>query len=342
MSRLRVISAGLSSIQDLGRFGLQRYGIPPAGAMDIASLGLGNALVGCARGTAAIETGPLPSIFETEGPPIRIAVTGAARSLAVDGEKAGFNCTHLIHAGQRITLGSVRGGMYSYLCLEGGLVTEPQYASSSLDERSGFGSPYCRRLQSGDVLEARPATAWKSEQFAAENHAERSKQGPIRIILGPQDDYFYPETIRQFLTTQWRIATDSNRMCYSLDGPLLAHARGYNIVSDGTVKGSIQIAGSGQPFVLLSDRGTIGGYPKIATLATVDIDRFTQIPPGGTVSFEAISVERAQALLHQERLHRKPFRLRQAPRGATIDEAVLASANIAGHAMNALEPPWHD
>jgi len=159
----------------------------------------------------------------------------------------------------------------------------------------------------------------------------------IRVILGPQDDYFFPETIAQFLDTRWRIAHNSNRMCYSLDGPKLAHAKGYNIVSDGTVKGSIQVAGSGQPFVLLADRGTIGGYPKIATLTTIDMDRFVQIPPGSEVRFEAVSVERAQSLLRSQASH-NAIKLTDAHETPCLNEAALRSENLAGMATNALDP----
>jgi len=341
MSRLIVITPGLATIQDIGRFGLQRYGVAPAGAMDTGSLRRANTLVGCAVGTPAIEIGPLPATFKLTGAPIRIALSGAPRPVNINGAAAALDQTHVVRDAESLTIGSARGGMFSYLCFEGGLLTNPQYDSSSLDERAGFGSPLKRRLQSGDALEIAPATAWTSERSATNAQSGLSRQDVIRVILGPQDDYFFPETVTQFLTTRWRIAHGSNRMCYSLDGPKLAHAKGYNIVSDGTVKGSIQVAGSGQPFVLLADRGTIGGYPKIATLTSIDMDRFVQIPPGSEVRFEAISVERAQALLRTQAACSK-LTLHDANHVPGVNEAALVSENLAGLATNALDPAVFD
>lgn len=340
MSTLIVVAPGISSIQDLGRFGLQRYGVAPAGAMDAGALRRGNALLGNPVGTPAIELGPLPVSFRASGAPIRFALTGAPRTLAINGEKIDLEHTYVLREGQQLAIGSARGATYSYLCFEGGLISQPQYGSSSLDERAGFGSPLKRRLQQGNVLEVAAATAWPVERCTIATQAGFSRQDVIRVILGPQDDYFFPETLTQFLTTRWRIAINSNRMCASLEGPKLAHAKGYNIVSDGTVKGSIQVAGSGQPFVLLADRGTIGGYPKIATIATVDMDRFVQIPPGAEVRFDAISVERAQSLLRREAAQ-SAIKLRDVARPG-LNEAALVAENLAGLATNALDPAIFD
>ncbi|MBU2583293.1 MAG: biotin-dependent carboxyltransferase family protein [Alphaproteobacteria bacterium] len=337
MSVLKVITPGISTIQDHGRFGLQRYGVAPAGAMDRTALRRANELAGCKPGTPTVETGPLPATFEVSGAPIRIAVTGAPRQVSISGRQAALDQTHLLRDGERLAIGSARGGMFSYISFEGGLLTEAQLTSSSLDERAGFGSPFKRPLQTGDFLEVTPATIWPSERSAAIPSSGLSQRNVIRVILGPQDDYFFPETIDQFLNTRWRVGLNSNRMCFTLDGPLLAHAKGYNIVSDGTVRGSIQIAGDGQPFVLLADRGTVGGYPKIATLATVDMDRFVQIPAGGEVRFEAVSVERAQALLRTQASRGTPA-MRDAGTVTVLNEAALSSANLAGAATNALEP----
>ena len=185
-----------------------------------------------------------------------------------------------------------------------------------------------------------PATPWRSEppaELIGPPPAGKIADGPVRVILGPQDDYFTVETIEQFLATEWRISPTSDRMGYTLDGPRLAHAKGYNIVSDGIANGAIQIPGNGQPLVLLADRGTTGGYPKIACIATADLGRFAQTPVGGTVRFEAISVEAAQALARgfadaiarlAQGLHTDWSQL--------SSEALLA-VNLAGEAVDALD-----
>lgn len=336
MSQIVVIAPGASTIQDVGRFGLQRYGVASAGAMDRTALRRANALVGSPPGAPAIELGPLPVTLEITGAPVRFTLTGAAREASIGVTKADGNQTHIIREGERLLVGNARAGMYSYLAFEGGLASEPCFGSCSLDQRAGFGSPLKEPLQAGDILEVAAATAWTCERKAARTEPAAAVNNVIRVVLGPQDDYFFPETIEQFLDTRWRVSLNSNRMCYCLEGPLLAHAKGYNIVSDATVRGAIQIAGSGQPFVLLNDRGTIGGYPKIATLATVDIDRFVQIPPNSEVRFTAVSVERAQSLLRAQASSAAP-RIQDAPR-IGLDEAALSAANLAGTATNALEP----
>ena len=121
----------------------------------------------------------------------------------------------------------------------------------------------------------------------------RVEAGAFRVVLGPQDDYFSASGIETFLSSTYTITAEADRMGYRLSGPQVEHAKGFNIVSDGIVTGSVQIPGSGEPIVLLADRQTTGGYPKIATIISSDLPRFGQQRPGGTVQFRAISVQEA-------------------------------------------------
>lgn len=333
MTTLAVLAPGFSSLQDLGRFGLQRFGIATAGAMDRGALVVANRLLGNEPGEAAVEIGPGPAQFAAAGP-LRFAVTGAERPVTVGGRKVGMYRTAIAEQGDTVEVGSARGGMFSYLGLEGGPAVDAQYASRSVDPRAGFGWPAARPLQAGDELPVRAAGRWPNER---ECRPPLLDDGPVRVILGPQDDYFFPETIERFLSTQWRVGVASNRMSYSLEGPPLAHARGYNIISDATVTGAIQIAGHGQPYVLLADRGTVGGYPKIAVVATADLDRFAQLPPGAAVHFRAVGLEEARAALVARRRSIAAVTIVAADNGrAPVDAAALWSSNLAGCAVDAL------
>jgi allophanate hydrolase subunit 2 len=155
--------------------------------------------------------------------------------------------------------------------------------------------------------------------------------------MGPQDDEF-GDAKALFLDREWKISSASDRMGYRLEGPVIKHLHGHNIVSDGTVNGSIQVPGNGQPIVLMPDRGTSGGYPKIATLITADLGRFAQIPAGTGFRFKAFSMAEAQteARKFSEMLRTLPERLRPIDNFALNIEA-LRDANVAGAAVSAVD-----
>jgi len=335
MNGLRIIEPGLTSVQDGGRFGAQRYGLSPAGAMDRVSLARVNAVLRQPGLGAALEVGPFAMKVQVMGGPLRLAVTGAARNIRVDGREAEMATTFVVTGGAHIELGPARGGMFSYLGAEGGIKAEAQLGSRSVDERAAFGSPYPRPLRAGDLIELEPVNPARGECYLPLPREVPSQ--PIRVILGPQDDYFHGDTIFQFLACRWSVSPASNRMSYRLDGEPLAHAKGYNIVSDGIVMGHIQVAGNGQPLVMLADRGTTGGYPKIATIITADLPRFAQTPIGGAVRFTSVSVDEAQTAARQmhRALQELPGEVRPLMHFSS-DPAFLLRLNLAGDAVNAL------
>ena len=292
MSRILVETVGpASSVQDIGRAGAQRYGLTPSGAMDRVSLAIANALVGNAKGAAAIEIGPLPATIRAKAGDVRVALAGADRVASLAGRSVWINETMLVREGETLQLGAARSGVFTYLAFEGGIAGEPVYGSLSVSARAELGSPFPRPLRVGDELEvgsaAQGAPARRFKPLAVE-------RGPIRVVLGPQDDHMTQDAVALFLSTEWRVSPKSDRMGYRLEGPKLAHADGYNLVSDGTVPGSIQVTGNGLPLALLADRGTTGGYPKIATIITADLPRFAQTQAGGRVRFAAVPIEEAQ------------------------------------------------
>jgi 5-oxoprolinase (ATP-hydrolysing) subunit C len=135
----------------------------------------------------------------------------------------------------------------------------------------------------------------------------------IRVVLGPQDDYFDTEQISAFLNGPWMLSSRSDRMAYLLEGPRITHAKGFNIVSDGIAMGAIQIPGNGQPAVLMADRQPTGGYPKIANVIGADLGRFAQLRPGAQVCFRAVSIaqaveaRRGQAMAIARPISREPI-----------------------------------
>ncbi len=207
------------------------------------------------------------------------------------------------------------------------------FGSLAVNARAGLGSPYPRPLQAGDELQAAAASG------AAENRIDLPAlaDAPIRVVMGPQDDEFGDATAL-FLDSEWKISAISDRMGYRLEGPVIKHLHGHNIVSDGTVNGSIQVPGNGQPIVLMPDRGTSGGYPKIATVISADLGRLAQIPAGRGLRFKAIGMAEAQveARKFAELLRTLPDRLR-AIENFDLDIEALQDANVAGAAVSAVD-----
>jgi biotin-dependent carboxylase-like uncharacterized protein len=335
MSKLVISAIGpASSVQDGGRPGAQRFGLTPSGAMDRLALATANTLVGNTLFTAAVEIGPFGAAFTARDGAVRIALAGAARSADIAGRTVAIDTSVTLPEGETLTLGFARSGCFSYLAVEGGVRGEPMFGSLAVNARAGLGSPYPRPLQANDELQASGASG------AAERRIDlpAAADGPIRLVLGPQDDEFDAAAIALFLESEWKISATSDRMGYRLEGPVIRHRHGHNIVSDGTVNGSIQVPGNGAPIVLMPDRGTSGGYPKIATVISADFGRFAQIPPGRGFRFQAISMAAAQAEARKfaEQLRILPDRLR-AIEGFDLNIEALQDANVAGAAVSAVD-----
>jgi biotin-dependent carboxylase-like uncharacterized protein len=334
---LRIDEAGpATSVQDIGRFGAQRYGLGTAGALDRFSLAVANCLVGQSPTAAAVEIGPFPARLTATNGPAGLALAGAERDVTAGGRQLGVGRGILLADGETLSIRASRSGVFTYLAVAGGIRGNPVFGSLSVHARAGLGSPFPRPLRAGDELELNSAIA---ELPMRTLPARRADTGPIRVVLGPQDDYFTAETIRQFLDSEWRISPTSDRMGYRLDGPRLTHAKGHNIVSDGIANGHIQIPGNGQPLVLLADRGTTGGYPKIACIATVDLGRFAQSPVGSAVRFRAVSIEDAQTEARCFVDAIKALRDEMRTDWSDFSSEALLLANLAGDAVDANDWP---
>jgi 5-oxoprolinase (ATP-hydrolysing) subunit C len=343
MSRLIVASIGpASSVQDGGRPGSQRYGLTPSGAMDRLSLAAANCLVGNELFAAGVEIGPFGASFVARDGAVRVAVAGAPRNADIGGKQVSPESSITLKDGETLTLGFARGGAFSYLAIEGGIKGEPVFGSLAVNARAGLGSPYPRPLQAGDELTVDAASGGPERRI----ELPKAPSGPIRVVLGPQDDEFDEANKAVFLNSDWKISATSDRMGYRLEGPVIKHLHDHNIVSDGTVNGSIQVPGNGAPIVLMMDRGTSGGYPKIATVISADLGRLAQTSAGTAFRFKAVSMAEAQdeARKFAQILRGLPERLRAADTVELNIEA-LHDANVAGHAVNAVDAatwqsPW--
>ncbi|MGO4523887.1 biotin-dependent carboxyltransferase family protein [Microvirga sp. 2MCAF35] len=337
MTDLVVKSCGpMTSLQDRGRLGYQGFGVSPSGAMDRRALAMANVLVGNAPETAAIEFVNLGGAFTCEGGDLHVALAGAGGSFSIDGTPVAPQTSVLLKEGQVLEVGHPRTGTFAYLAVAGGFAVEPELGSLSFHLRSRLGGLKGSPLKAGDRLPGRSEAQDREAMQLAADVLEES--GPIRVMLGPQDDYFTPETIRLFLESEFTISPQADRMGFQLTGPRLEHAKGFNIVSDGIVDGHIQVPGSGQPIVLMRDRQTAGGYPKIATVISADLARFAQMRPGSAVRFRA--VERDEALAAARRL--KDW-MASLPSGLTpvrfaLTTEHLLSRNLIGGTVDALAP----
>jgi len=297
---LEVLEGGmLTTVQDLGRYGYQRYGVPVAGAMDPFALQVANALVGNSLDEAALEiTVAGPTLRATDS--CLIAVTGADLSFRVNGRPLPLWMAVFVRRGWIIEFGGRKTGCRAYLAVAGGIDVPPIMGSKSTYLRGGFGGFQGRALRGGDLIPV-GQTAFHLPSLAGKEFPPGRIRGysdtpEVHVVLGPQDDYFTEEGITAFLSSEYEVTPTSDRMGYRLQGPEIAHKGRADIISDGIVLGTVQVPADRQPIVLMADRQTTGGYPKIATVISADVPLLAQCMPGAsTVTFKAITVEEAQA-----------------------------------------------
>lgn len=293
MTRLAVKSCGmLTTLQDGGRSGYQRYGLSNAGAMDRTALAIANLLVGNKPDAAAIELAVFGGELVVEGGEARVALAGADCPLDIDGAPVPALTSRRVAAGSTLRIGAARAGVFAYLAVAGSFDVAPMLGSVSVHLRTGIGGLDGTPLKAGDVLPLRSHRIEGPDLELAAN--PEPAPGPIRVVLGPQDDLFAQVGIETLLSSEYQITAEADRMGYRLSGPKIAHADGFNIVSDGIVTGSVQVPGTGVPIVLLTDRQTTGGYPKIATVISWDLPRLVQCRPGTGLRFAI--VDRAEAV----------------------------------------------
>ena len=343
---LRVVAPGLmTTLQDLGRPGYQRLGVPISGALDPVSLRAANLLAGNAPGMGALEIFYQGPTLAVEADSVRIAVAGGQAPIDILSSDGGavrrlgaWESARLVR-GQALKIGALTGSAIAYLAVEGGFDIAPVMGSQSTLTRGGIGGLEGRALREGDLLPLRqPAAAEREEAMLPP--LDLAPPPRIRIVLGPQDDHFTPAGLRTLLESPYTISRASDRMGMRLEGPILEHsAKGANIVSDGTAPGSVQVPGNGLPIVLLADRQTTGGYPKIATVISADLPALGRMTPGSKISFATVDIAAAESAARRLAADIAAMATQIAParRGPVIDHAKLMAENLISGTVDARE-----
>jgi antagonist of KipI len=322
---IRVLKAGLlTTVQDRGREGCAILGVSRAGAMDDVAMRLANALVGNSLDAAALEITLIGPRLQFEATAI-IALTGAEFPIRVDGADVGmWRCVH-VPAGAVLELGSARHGARAYLAISGGFAVERVLGSAATDVNAALGPLGGRPLREGDVLatdatrvDHRPpmparapdhgapllgaalyATTWSLDPRP---WFDPDPSHPIHLIGGAHFDALDAASRAALFGAEFRIAADSNRVGFRLDGERLALSAPLELVSEPVATGALQLPPGGQPIALMAEHPTIGGYPRIGQIAAIDLPRLAQRRPGDTVRFAEIDLDTAQTrYLERER-----------------------------------------
>ena len=307
---ITVLNPGLlTTVQDQGRIGYQQFGVSVSGVMDPRSASLANILVGNDEKEAVLECTMM-------GPQLQfdkancIAITGGDLMPTLDGKPIPNYTAVKVEAGQVLKFTMPKTGCRAFIAFAGGLDIPEVMGSRSTYMKAKIGGVEGRKLQKGDVIGFRdPKAELKNMNFRsmASEFVPR-KEYTVRVVLGPQDDYFTDAGIETFLSQVYTVTAEFDRMGCRLEGAVIEHKDGGDIISDGIAFGAIQVPSSGQPIIMLGDRQTTGGYTKIANVITADFRILAQLKQGDKVRFEKVSVKVAQDALLTQRAALKTIR----------------------------------
>jgi antagonist of KipI len=303
---LEVLASGpLTTVQDLGRFGYGRYGVPPSGATDSLSLRIGNLLVGNPENAAGLEI-TLMGLKVRAFRDLAIAITGADLNPCLNEQPVEMWRSLFIKKDDTLSFGGLRSGCRAYLTLGGEISLHPVMGSRSTNLSSKFGGLSGRPLHKGDILRSespRLHLRTTGRGFYPEWIPLYTKCWTMRVAFGPQDDQFTHEIKNLFLDSSYIVTPQSDRAGIRLSGPAILQKEGLeaSILSEGVVAGTIQIPGDGQPIIILGETVT-GGYRKIATIISADLPFLGQIKPGDSIRFREVTLDEAiEALSEMER-----------------------------------------
>lgn len=302
---LKVISPGaLTSIQDEGRFGHQRIGMSPAGAMDLHSMRLANLLVDNDMGEAVLELTILGGKFTFTQDNV-FAITGADMGAMLDGVSVPLGQAVQAKAGSVLQMAQARSGSRAYLAVAGGFDVPVLHGSKSTLLRSNLGGFEGRKLAAGDEIPfaAPKKTIPNLPIRVLPPQPALARDVTVRVVMGPQDDRFTKAGLETFFASAYTVDSKSDRMGIRMTGPKIEHTTDANIISDGIPFGAVQIPGSGEPMIMMSEHQGSGGYTKIANVISADIPLVAQVPPGGTIRFKAVSVDEAQDIYLEQKAY---------------------------------------
>lgn len=338
---LKIIVPGIAaSLQDCGRYGYQRFGVPVSGAMDAVSLAAANIAAGNPPCTAAIEFLGAGLVLEVEAESASLALAGGARGLTLQTETAHIRLAALrtVHArrGDIVRIPPPKGGAVSYLAVEGGFDIAPALGSLSTYRRAALGGYRGRVLQAGDRLPLRNGT---SDRQPLCLDIETRAPDVLRIVRGPNAEYFGSGAFETLLTCGYTVEPASDRMGLRLRGPQLGRAIAGEMPSQGTTAGAVQVPAGGQPILLMADRHTTGGYPRIATVIGADLAAAGRLAAGMSIRFQEVTRDEAVRLLsaHRSWLAALPNSLKPARADTLSTEQLLKSNLIGGVTAGAAE-----
>ena len=296
METIKILDAGLlTTVQDLGRYGFQRYGVSASGVMDEYSAKIANKLVGNKVGEAVLET-TLKGVQIEFLQNTAVAITGGNCDVTLNGTKIELWQSYLVNRGDILKMGICRSGLRNYLAFAGGIDVPIIMNSKSTNLKAKVGGFNGRKLMAGDILSVGVGSLETPLTLNKHYIPTYSKDIKIGVILGQQDDHFTEAGIKTFLNETYTVTQESDRMgirLSSVSGATIEHKNGADIISDGITFGAIQVPGSGQPIVMMADRQTTGGYTKIGNVISSDLAKLAQATPGTKVKFVEYTLEQA-------------------------------------------------
>jgi len=293
-----VLRPGINTtFQDKGRFHMQHFGVTPGGCMDLESFSIANALVGNTSEEGVLEfayQGPLLKLIKGR---TKIAIAGnvlfqitKSNQKTINGE---CNRTYVLDEGDQIDILATKQSAYGYMALEGGFDIKPFFKSVSILSGAQIGPNQGKKIKINDIITIR-INRKNKKNFSIE--APSKNKNAIRVLKGPQFDYFSKESQKDFFSKEYKISNLTDRMGMRLEGTTMKNIVSTNIRSEGITKGAIQVPADGQPIILLTDYPTIGGYPKIANVTSADYNLVTQKTPGEKIFFQLIKLHEAEQL----------------------------------------------
>ena len=299
---IRILKGGmLTTVQDLGRTGYQSQGFSVAGVMDVRSFKIANLLLDNPENEAVLEFTLIGPTLEFTSATI-IAITGGDFQPMLNDEPAPMYTAIYVNKGDILKFGSAKTGSRGYIAFSSYLDIPVVMGSRCTNLKSKIGGFKGRKLQAGDYIgfriKRRYLRFFLSRKLEQEKFDDDSVK--VRVVMGPQDSKFSKQGIETFLSSEYTVTSEFDRMGCRLDGAYIAPKESSDIISDGIAFGSIQVPAHGKPIILLADRQTTGGYAKIATVASVDIPKIVQRKTDHKIRFEAITVQEAQKLYLKE------------------------------------------
>lgn len=289
-----------TTVQDVGRYGYQRFGMPVSGAMDTFSLHLANLLAGNSPGEACLEstyTGPV-ILFDLPG---AVAISGADMGPQKNGKPVSNNKTIPVKKGDRLSFSGLRSGCRAYIAFSGGIDVPQFMGSRSTYLRAKLGGYEGRPLRAGDEIPlGKIKRKIQVRELPPEILPDYRPEACLGVIEGPELYRFETGGIAAFFSSEYTVTDKSDRMGYRLSGEVIRHKPGgADIISSPVAAGTIQVPGNGQPIILMADRQTTGGYTRIANVITADLTLVAQLKPGDKIRFARVSLEEARVLLEK-------------------------------------------